>query len=130
MKQQSNRKSMWRATAVACGIALALGTAHLACKQDGSGGPSFGDILKPVASAVGGTVGVDSRITNTAVAGITYLEKISISPAIEDQMGQSVAVSLTNQYQLTRDTALNKYVSLVGLAIANASDPHGGRDRL
>src|SRR6185436_10736392 len=48
--------------------------------------------------------------------------KLIILPSVEDGMGQSVAVSLTNQYQLTRDTALNKYVSLVGLAIVNASD--------
>jgi beta-barrel assembly-enhancing protease len=123
MKQQTNRKSMWRTTAVAGGLALALGTVHLACKQDGSsGGPGFGEIFKPVASAVGGAVGVDSRITNTVVAAVTYLERVNVSPAIEDSMGQSVAVSLTNSYQLTRDTALNKYVSLVGLTIVNASD--------
>ena len=57
--------------------------------------------------AVGGAAGVDSRITDTAVAGLTYMERISISPAAEDGMGQSVAVSLTNTYPLTKDEKLN-----------------------
>jgi predicted Zn-dependent protease len=120
MKLQLNRKSLGLAAAVA-GVALALGTLHLACKQDGSGPDlsGLGKIAAPIASAV---PGVDSRYVETGLAAAKYFDKVNISPANEDGMGQAVAVSLTNTYPLTKDTALNKYVSLVGLAIANASD--------
>jgi beta-barrel assembly-enhancing protease len=123
MSKLPKRKTMWRTAIAASAVALALGTMHLACKQDGSSsGPGFGDVFKPLASAVGGAAGVDSRITDTAVAGITYAEKISITPESEDSMGQAVAISLTNTYPLTEDEALNEYVSMVGLTIVNASD--------
>jgi predicted Zn-dependent protease len=126
MNKQRKHQSIWRGVAAAACVTLGLATVHLACKQDGSGsGGGLGglsNVLKPVASAVGGVAGVDSRITDTAVAGITYMEKITITPAAEDGMGQSVAVSLTNTYPLTKDEKLNKYVSLVGLTIVNASD--------
>jgi predicted Zn-dependent protease len=123
MKYHSIRKPLVVA-AVAAGLGLGLGTAHLACKQDGSGTSLGGlsNVLKPVASAVGGAAGVDSRITNTVVAAATYMEKVTITPAVEDSMGQSVAVSLTNTYPLTKDEKLNKYVSMVGLTIAQASE--------
>ena len=125
MKCTFDRKSLVVA-AVAAALGLGLGTVHLACKQDGSGGGGFGglsNVLKPVASAVGGAAGVDSRITDTAVAAASPTWRRSPSrPAVEDGMGQSVAVSLTNTYPLTKDEKLNKYVSLVGLTIVNASD--------
>ncbi len=121
MNKSSKHRTMWRTAIGGSALALALGTIHLACKQDGSG-PGFGEVFKPIASAVGGAAGVDSRITDTAVAGVTYMEKISITPEAEDGMGQSVAISLTNTYPLTEDEALNEYVSMVGLTIVNASD--------
>lgn len=121
MKQQA--KSIWRAAAVAGGLAVGFGTMHLACKQDG-GGPNLGGLTKAFqqgASAVGGAVGVDSRITDVAVAAAAYAEKVSITPEAEDGMGQAVAVALTNDYELTEDEALDKYVSLVGLTLVNSS---------
>jgi predicted Zn-dependent protease len=123
MKNHLKRKSFWGAATAAAGLALTLGTLHIACKQDGSG-PNLGglsNVLKPVAQAVGGAAGVDSRITDTAVAAATYMEKISITAEDEDGMGQAVALSLTNTHPLTEDVALNKYVSLVGLTLVNAS---------
>lgn len=120
MNKQPSQKMFWRTTTVAaCGVALGLGGLHLACKQDGSG-PNLGglsNVLKPVASAVG----VDSRITDTALAGAQALAKASISADAEDGMGQAVALSLTNDFPLTEDEDVNKYVSLVGLTIVNAS---------
>ena len=112
------------------GLALVGVVAPLACKQDGSsggcgGGGGFGglsNVLKPIAGAVGGAAGVDSKYVDTGMAGLKALEGVMISPAVEDGMGQSVAVSLTNTYQLTKDEKLNKYVSLVGLTVVNASN--------
>jgi predicted Zn-dependent protease len=115
---------MWLAAAAAAGFGIAFATVHLACKQDGSG-PDFSGLSKiaaPVAGAVGGVAHVDPHITQSVVAGATYLDKVSVGPAQEDGMGQAVAISMTNTYPLTKDTALNKYVSLVGLTIVNASD--------
>ena len=125
MKIQSMRKSsLLRATSVvAAGLVLGLGTVHVACKQDGSG-PSLGgfsNVLKPVASAVGGAAGVDTRVTDVAVAGVELLEKVNVSAADEDGMGQAVAVAVTNEYDLTEDEALDKYVSMVGLTLVNSS---------
>jgi predicted Zn-dependent protease len=93
---------------------------HLACKQDGSG-PDL-SVFKQVAGSAGSAVGIDSRITSTAVAAVDYMGKTNINAETEDGMGQSVAVSMTNTYPLTKDVALNKYVSLVGLTVVNASD--------
>lgn len=120
MKLQLNRKSLGLATAVV-GACLALGTLHLACKQDGSGPDlgAFGKIAAPVAGAI---PGVDSRYVETGLAASKFMADVNVNASNEDGMGQSVAVSLTNTYSLTKDEKLNKYVSLVGLAIANASD--------
>jgi predicted Zn-dependent protease len=120
MKLQLNRKSLGLAAAVA-GACLALGTLHLACKQDGSG-PDLGALGKIAAPVAGAIPGVDSRYVETGLAAAKYFDKVNINASNEDGMGQSVAVSLTNTYPLTKDEKLNKYVSLVGLTIANASE--------
>jgi len=44
----------------------------------------------------------------------------------EDAIGQSVAVSLSNRYQLSSDERLQRYVNLVGLTVADASPNAGG----
>jgi predicted Zn-dependent protease len=121
MNKQTKRKSMWLAAAATVGLGLVLGGVHLACKQDGSGPDlsGLGKIAAPIASAI---PGVDSRYVETGLAAAKFWDNVNVNVSSEDGMGQSVAVSLTNTYPLTKDTALNKYVSLVGLTIANASD--------
>lgn len=121
---KNKTKHTWRLAAMATGMVLGFGAGHLACKQDGSG-PDFSGlskIVQPVASGFGSAAGIDPKITDTAVAVVNYLDRVSVSPADEDGMGQAVAVTLTNTYPLTDDVDLNKYVAMVGLTIANASD--------
>jgi beta-barrel assembly-enhancing protease len=126
MNKPINRKSMWRAAVVFSGLTVTFVTIPIACKQDGSGGGGglggLSNVFKPVASAVGGAAGVDSRITDTALAAAEFWKDVNVNADQEDGMGQSVAVSMTNTYPLTKDEKLNKYVSLVGLTIVNASD--------
>jgi predicted Zn-dependent protease len=117
---------MWLAAAAVAGLGLVLAMVHIACKQDGTGGGGGGldlsglsKIAAPVASAI---PGVNSQYIETGLAAAKYWDNVNVNASNEDGMGQSVAVSLTNTYPLTKDTALNKYVSLVGLTIANASD--------
>lgn len=43
------------------------------------------------------------------------------SPQRQDEIGQSVAVAISNRYQLSNDQALNEYVNLVGLTVASVS---------
>jgi predicted Zn-dependent protease len=129
----TQKKKMWLAAATAGSLAVAFATFHLACKQDSSGGSSGGggggpnlgaiaNVFKQVAPVAGSAAGVDSRYIETGLAAAKYWENVNVNASNEDGMGQSVAVSLTNTYPLTKDTALNKYVALVGLTIANASE--------
>src|SRR5687768_15321088 len=120
----TTKQRTWRNAIVASCAAVTLGIVPLACKQDGSGPnmSGFSKVFNPLAEGIGGMAGVDSRVTKSVMAVATYWDNISISPDTEDGMGQAVAVSLTNSYPLTKNTALNKYVSLVGLTIVNASD--------
>jgi predicted Zn-dependent protease len=50
----------------------------------------------------------------------------ALSTKDEDALGQSIAVALTNQYQPVKNDALQRYVNLVGLAVASASPNPGG----
>jgi beta-barrel assembly-enhancing protease len=123
--QNRIKKLTWKSALLGSGILLVVATLPLACKQDGSGGGGFGGLSKvfqPAVSAAGGAAGIDTRITDSAVASIKLLEEVNVGPANENGMGQAVAVTLTNKYPLTKDEKLNKYVSLVGLAIVNASN--------
>src|SRR5687767_12680057 len=70
-----------------------------------------------VGNAIGGAVG--GTTGNLIKAGGTAGEAMSLNESHEPALGQSVAVVVTNRYPLTNDTALNKYVGLVGLTIAS-----------
>lgn len=59
-------------------------------------------------------------------AGGHLINANALSAKDEDSIGQSVGVSLTNQYGLVQDARLQKYVQLVGLTVASASGNPGG----
>jgi predicted Zn-dependent protease len=51
---------------------------------------------------------------------------ISLSEQDEPDLGESIAVAITNQYHLTTDERLARYVALVGLTVASASPNPSG----
>jgi predicted Zn-dependent protease len=100
---------------VLASFAVAAVSVHFGCK-DGQGS----DLRNQFANTIGDITG-QRKVAQGAVAVMNYGDKITLSADDEDGMGQSVAVSLTNTYTLTKNEKLNKYVSLVGLTLVNAS---------
>src|SRR5689334_2088472 len=47
------------------------------------------------------------------------VQSASLSEADEPAMGEAVVCAVTNRYRLSSDEKLNKYVNLVGLAVAS-----------
>src|SRR5437773_2391483 len=85
-------------------------------------GGCAGDVgqgISSIGSATGH--GAPSGTENYLRAGEKGLQATSLSERDEDAMGQSVAVTLTNQYGLNDDESLARYVTLVGLTIASVS---------
>ena len=116
------------AGSVAAAILLGATGFHFGCK----GGT--GDISS-VTNALSGTIGVGgggggggSNPLGQVGQGLSAVQKVGqgfqdavMTSAREDAMGQSVAVAVTNQYELTDDEALNEYVTKVGMALVNVS---------
>jgi predicted Zn-dependent protease len=50
----------------------------------------------------------------------------SVNEADEDELGRTVAIAATNKWRLYEDPAVTKYVTLVGLTVAAASDNPDG----
>ncbi len=69
--------------------------------------------------AIGNFVGGD--IGHGIKAGGHVIKAASYSEKDEDNLGQSVAISLTNTYPVLRNDALTKYVTLVGYTVASTS---------
>jgi predicted Zn-dependent protease len=92
------------------------------CGQGGGGGvalPSLGSGTT-LGSLIGGRTG------QLADAGGKGLSAMTMSEADEDEMGRSVAIAATNQWPLYDNPALTKYVTMVGLTLADAtSNPSG-----
>lgn len=119
MKTSTTRKAMWSAAVVAM-VGLGAAAIHFGCSKDGSGG-SFGDNLAKIGGEIGGAVTGHQEIAQGTRALVDYKNAIQLNANDEDAMGQSVALSLTSSNRLTQNEALNKYVSLVGLALVDTS---------
>jgi predicted Zn-dependent protease len=124
MKTKITRKATWSA-AVLGAIALGGAAIHFGCSKDGSGG-GFGDNLAKIGGEIGSAVTGRPEIAQGTAAAVDYKNKISLSADDEDAMGQSVAMNLTSSNRLTQNEALNKYVSLVGLTLVDASPRPSG----
>jgi predicted Zn-dependent protease len=74
-----------------------------------SGGPSLGSII-------GGQKG------QYLDAGVKAGSALTLTESDEDEMGRSVAIAATNKWRLFDNPAVTKYVTLVGLTVASASD--------
>lgn len=68
--------------------------------------------------------GMSSGQTQQAVqVGAKVLDRADLeSPARQDEIGQSVAVAITNKYPLSTDQTVTDYVNLVGLTVASVSE--------
>jgi predicted Zn-dependent protease len=60
-------------------------------------------------------------ILNTARDVPQTFDQLTLSEADEPAMGESVVIAVTGRYRLSADEKLNRYVNLVGMAVASAS---------
>jgi predicted Zn-dependent protease len=96
-------------------VSIGLLTSIAGCSGSGGGGSGIS-----LGSLIGGQAGqyVD--------AGATLLSAENISDYDEDQMGRTVAIAATNRWHLFDKPELTKYVTLVGLTLADkTSKPDG-----
>jgi predicted Zn-dependent protease len=99
--------------------ALLLLPLFAGCGQSGGGG-----VALPPGMTLGSLIG--GKTGELADAGGKGLSALSMSEADEDEMGRSVAIAATNQWPLYDNPALTKYVTMVGLTLADAtSNPSG-----
>ncbi len=70
---------------------------------------------------MGGCSADPASIAGMVSAGGKVVHAASLSPRDEDDMGQAVAIAVTNQYGVYNDEKLNHYVNLVGMTVASAS---------
>jgi predicted Zn-dependent protease len=82
-----------------------------------------GGAMSSIGSVLPGVPGVDSTKTQQAMqVGAKVLDRADLeSPQRQEEIGQSVAVAITNRYPLSTDQTVNDYVNLVGLTIASVS---------
>jgi predicted Zn-dependent protease len=114
--QRSTRKAI-AVTTILAALGLAGAGVHLGCKDN----TGFTQNLAKVGGQIGSAVTGRQEIAQGVEAGVNYMSVISLSAEDEDAMGQSVAMNLTSSSRLTNDEKLNKYVSLVGLTLVDAS---------
>jgi predicted Zn-dependent protease len=86
----------------------------------GGGGGSSGGSGISVGNLIGGKAG------GLFDAGTTALSAETISDVEEDQMGRTVAIAATNRWPLFDKPELTKYVTLVGLTVADATSKPDG----
>lgn len=115
MKHHMSRKSMAAglvAVTILGGSAVGV---HLGCK-DGAAS----DLRRGLVSTIGNVTGQGQAAEALNIVGdVADTEMLDYTD--EDGMGQTVALSLTNQTELTDDVKLDKYVSMVGLTLVNVS---------
>jgi predicted Zn-dependent protease len=119
MTRKTSRKALLAAVALGA-FGLTATSVHLGC-QGGGGGNDFTKTLANVGGQVGAAVTGRQEVAQGVTAVANYADKVRLASQDEDAMGQSVALSLTNTSPLTKDERLNKYVSLVGLTVVDAS---------
>jgi predicted Zn-dependent protease len=91
-----------------------------------SSGGSNSNNVSMISSLVGSIPGMNSGKTQQALQfaqvgakGMDYLDLNS--PQRQDEIGQAVAVAITNRYPLSNDQNLTDYVNLVGLTVASVA---------
>jgi predicted Zn-dependent protease len=79
------------------------------------GGGGIGSLGSAVGGAIGGPTG------HLIAAGSTATEGAVMGPQQENALGQSVALAVTSKYGLDSNPKLQRYVTLVGLTLANTT---------
>jgi predicted Zn-dependent protease len=102
-----------------CIIAIAL-LAVIGCSGGKFSPPSIPGIgpIFPGSVSPGDTV---QNVQHGEKIGTEFSTAARLSEDDEDDLGQSVAIAVTNRYKVLRNDALTKYVTLVGLTVANSS---------
>jgi predicted Zn-dependent protease len=103
------------------GFLLAAAAIVAGCAADGNG-PDLSKIR--IGDIVGGQHA--SKINAAQTVGTGVIDAELLTEADEDELGRTVAIAATNQWPLFDKPALNKYVTLVGLTVADASARPGG----
>ena len=112
-------------TLILAGVLLLPGAAGCGGGGGGSGGgggagfPSLGSNFT-LGSLVGGRTGQYLDAGGKGVSALTMNE------TDEDNLGQTVAIAATNQWGLYDNEALTKYVTMVGLTLADVTPNPGG----
>ena len=111
-----SRSSRSRGSSIARVAATLLLPVITGCGGSGGGGgmPNFNPGTS-LGSLIGGKTGQAFDVGAKGAAALT------MSQADEDEMGRAVAIAATNQWPLYDNPALNKYVTMVGLTLADAS---------
>jgi predicted Zn-dependent protease len=86
----------------------------------GGGGSSGGGTGISLGQLIGGQRG------EMVDAGLKGTSALTMSDADEDEMGRSVAIAATNRWPLYDNPAITKYVTLVGLTLADGSSHPDG----
>ncbi len=113
---RDSKTHFWMLVVVASfSIAIAI---VAGCGPDGAG-PNMGGLT---ASLPGMSSPDAQRVVQGAQLGAKTMDVIDMeSPSRQQEIGQSVAVAITNRYKLSTDESLNDYVNLVGLTVASVS---------
>jgi predicted Zn-dependent protease len=82
-----------------------------ACNSEGGGGFNA-QAFAPI---------IGERNAHALGAGMHGLNAVTLGERQENAIGESVAVAITNRYQLVPNDNLQRYVMLVGLTVANSS---------
>jgi predicted Zn-dependent protease len=100
-----------------------LGSTALLSQGCGGGSGPGGGTLGKITSAIPGLSSSQKNdAMNLARLGAKGLDLLDLdSPQRQQEIGESVAVAITNRYRLSTDQKLTDYVNLVGLTVAPVS---------
>jgi predicted Zn-dependent protease len=108
---------MKNATKLSLSLTLGILTAIAGCSGSGGSGGGSGVSL-------GGLIG--GKYGQAVDAGTTFFSAENITDSDEDQMGRTVAIAATNRWPLFDKPELTKYVTLVGLTLAEQTSKQDG----
>jgi predicted Zn-dependent protease len=89
------------------------------CGADGQMDPAVSGVLGSIS---GGKLSSGSKEMQLASAGAKAGQSLTLSDADAAEIGESIAVAVTESYGVVADEKLNAYVAKVGLTIASVAD--------
>jgi predicted Zn-dependent protease len=126
--RRSVASSLRRSATPAYGLLLAIALLP-GCSSGGANpgtGAAIGELGGALGNMMGGSAGrATGQISKSAANVLTAGELLT--EADEDEMGRAVAIAATNTWKLYDKPELTKYVTLVGLTVADASARPDGK---